>query len=115
MKNKLAIVCAALLISSLSHANDGVSSTFNDETLNGPGNSVAGQGGLAEGWGDVNCIGDRLSGRAQTEPGAVADQISTISEGGSITDALSDIVSLGAVVGSGFFGGGATDCSEVPF
>ena len=107
MKNKLAIVCAALLISTLSHANDGVSSDFINPDFEGAsGNSNAAMDGLGEGFGDANCIGDRLSMRAQSGPEELSNRITT-SDPGQITEALSLTVSLGSWIGDTGFG----DCS----
>ncbi len=113
MKNKIRIVFAVLLFSSLSYADNG--GVASDSTLLGlppvggaPGNSWAAQGGFME-FGDPNCIGDRFSLHAQSAPGAVT--AFTVDEGpGAITTRISIAATLGSFVGASPAG----DCSNVP-
>jgi hypothetical protein len=83
-------------------ANSGV---YNKITLD-PGNSLAAHGGLNDGWGDTNCVGDRFSQFARDNNG-IGHGANTGDPGG-ITQVLSDVMTLGSIV-RGVFG---VDCAD---
>jgi len=83
-------------------ANSGVSNNITGD----PGNSLAAHGGLNDGWGDTNCVGDRFSQFARDNNG-IGHGANTGDPGG-ITQVLSDVMTLGSIV-RGVFG---VDCTD---
>lgn len=105
MKNFIPFVSSVFLLvmSSVTYAaNTGVSNNITGD----PGNSLAAHGGLNDGWGDTNCVGDRFSQFARDNNG-IGHGANTGDPGG-ITQVLSDVMTLGSIV-RGVFG---VDCAD---
>ena len=105
MKDSMVIMLSVflLVIAPVTNAaNSGVSNNITGD----PGNSLAAHGGLNDGWGDTNCVGDRFSQFARDNNG-IGHGANTGDPGG-ITQVLSDVMTLGSIV-RGVFG---VDCAD---
>ena len=105
MKDSIVIMLSVflLVIAPVTNAaNSGVSNNITGD----PGNSLAAHGGLNDGWGDTNCVGDRFSQFARDNNG-IGHGANTGDPGG-ITQVLSDVMTLGSIV-RGVFG---VDCAD---